>query len=220
MLNVYLHAQEDSTAKLFQYSLASSIPAILTNLMLGSYSDFIGRKTIFIIMLVGRLVRDITTVVVVNFTLDLNFFFIGYGTDGLLGSVFAFYMAAFAFAADVTPPHKTRALALTVLESSKNVADAAIQAVIGYAIDYFGSLFAGLAVVQTMCYAISASIFNNIYEYTVDDFRGTVFLAMAGSNFIAAIFLLMSMHVTKRRQSKMRRILHIQHPDEKQAESD
>ncbi|XP_067682649.1 lysosomal proton-coupled steroid conjugate and bile acid symporter SLC46A3-like [Haliotis asinina] len=133
--------QRDATNLNMQLTLVTSIPAIFTNLCLGAYLDYFGRRFLFITILVGRMTRDLTTVSTVVWTLDLRYFFIGYGADGLCGSSFTFYLAGYAFTADITPPAKVRTVALAVVDAAKGIAEVSLHIATGYLIQMYGYLF-------------------------------------------------------------------------------
>ncbi|XP_067681872.1 lysosomal proton-coupled steroid conjugate and bile acid symporter SLC46A3-like [Haliotis asinina] len=133
--------QRDATNLNMQLTFVTSIPAIFTNLCLGAYSDYFGRRFLFITMLVGRMTRDLTTVATIVWNLDLRYFFIGYGADGLCGSSFTFYLAGYAFTADITPPAKVRTVALAVVDAAKGIAEVSLRIATGYLIQMYGYLF-------------------------------------------------------------------------------
>ncbi|XP_046575202.1 solute carrier family 46 member 3-like [Haliotis rubra] len=133
--------QRDATNLNMQLTLATSIPAIFTNLFLGAYSDYFGRRFLFMTMLVGRITRDLTTVATIAWNLDLRYFFIGYGADGLCGSSFTFYLAGYAFTADITPPAKVRTVALAVVDAARGIAEISLHIATGYLIQINGYLY-------------------------------------------------------------------------------
>ncbi|XP_071081274.1 lysosomal proton-coupled steroid conjugate and bile acid symporter SLC46A3-like [Haliotis cracherodii] len=133
--------QKEATNLNMQLTLATSIPAIFTNLFLGAYSDYFGRRFLFMTMMVGRLTRDLTTVAIIVWNLDLHYFFIGYGADGLCGSSFTFYLAGYAYTADITPPAKVRTVALAVVDAARGIADISLHIATGYLIKMYGYLY-------------------------------------------------------------------------------
>ncbi|XP_041374687.1 solute carrier family 46 member 3-like [Gigantopelta aegis] len=108
--------QKETSERVVYYSYANSLPTLLVNLVMGSYSDSIGRKLFFVIPIIGCLGKGVVSMLVVKLNLDLNYFYLAYGLEGIGGSFSTFLLATYAYTADITPPKNKRTLAIAALE--------------------------------------------------------------------------------------------------------
>ena len=83
---------------------------------MGSYSDSIGRKLFFLVPIVGNLGKGVVTLLIVKFNLDLNYFFLAFGLDGIGGSFTTFLLVIFTYTADITLPEHKIIIAIAALE--------------------------------------------------------------------------------------------------------
>ena len=111
-----LKLQQETSQKILYFIYATTLPSFLVNLVMGSYSDSIGRKLFFLVPIVGNLGKGVVTLLIVKFNLDLNYFFLAFGLDGIGGSFTTFLLAIFAYTADITPPKNKRTIAIAALE--------------------------------------------------------------------------------------------------------
>ncbi|XP_046344601.2 proton-coupled folate transporter-like [Haliotis rufescens] len=137
-------AQQIASTKLWQYSSASAGIAVFSNIILGSYSDIIGRKFLFLCPMAGHLLRNAMTAVIIHWRLDLNYFFLATGVDGLLGGGWGFMLATMAYTADHTPPEQSRSLNIVILECVIGLSESFASTATGYFIQNTGFFYPSL----------------------------------------------------------------------------
>ncbi|XP_067681873.1 lysosomal proton-coupled steroid conjugate and bile acid symporter SLC46A3-like [Haliotis asinina] len=146
-MDILQKVQEDTARRLLYFSLSGSIPSILVNLVFGSYSDFLGRKILFFLPLCGDLIKNILTSLVMRYNWSLKLFYAGSVVAGFCGSFTTILLACFSYTADITPPQKSRTIAIAVLETILAVASSAGSLVTGYLISSLGYFYPSLVVV-------------------------------------------------------------------------
>ncbi|XP_046575204.1 proton-coupled folate transporter-like [Haliotis rubra] len=137
-------AQKLASTKLWQYSSASAGFAVFSNIIIGSYSDIIGRKFLFLCPMAGHLLRNAMTAVIIYWRLDLNYFFLATGMDGLLGGGWGFMLATMAYTADHTPPEQSRSLNIVILECVIGLSESLASTATGYFIQNTGFFYPSL----------------------------------------------------------------------------
>jgi hypothetical protein len=65
--------------------VVSGAIAVMVNLLLGSYSDFLGRRFVLLLPLLGHFLRNLTAPVIIYWDLGLPALYAGYVFDGLCG---------------------------------------------------------------------------------------------------------------------------------------
>lgn len=107
----------------------------------GTLSDHYGRKVFFCLALFGWLLRCGGTSVVVYFDLHIAWMFLGYGADGVFGSLYMISLITFASTADSTNGANERVFGITVMESVLGVGKLTTQFGNGYFIHRFGYFY-------------------------------------------------------------------------------
>ncbi|XP_046342952.2 solute carrier family 46 member 3-like [Haliotis rufescens] len=158
-MDILQKVQEDTARQLLYFSLCGSIPSILVNLVFGSYSDFLGRKILFLLPLCGDLVRNVLSTLIIRYDWSLNLFFVGSSISGLCGSFTTILLACFAYAADITPPQKSRTIAIAVLETILAVASSVGSLATGYLIASLGYFYPSLMISILLAVAMFIVIF-------------------------------------------------------------
>ncbi|XP_046344210.2 solute carrier family 46 member 3-like [Haliotis rufescens] len=125
-------AQQVAAAKQMQFTIMKSSLAVIVNIMLGSYSDSIGRKLLFAAPLTGHCLRFGFTAVIIYWKLDINSFFIAEGIDGLTGGYYAMLLASYAYAADNTPATGARTMGIAFVEFFQSLGFAASSTAAGF----------------------------------------------------------------------------------------
>ncbi|KAK7089263.1 proton-coupled folate transporter-like [Littorina saxatilis] len=126
---------QGAVAEMFLYfSLASTGPMILAAIVMGSYSDVIGRRFLFLVPTVGGLLKIIITAVIIKLELSLNYFYAVNVLEGFSGSFAGLLLATYAYTADLTAPAKSRTLAIAILEACLAIAGAGSDIGVGYLI--------------------------------------------------------------------------------------
>ena len=100
----------------------------------GPLSDCIGRKTFVVYNLVLSFISFSACTYVVYAKLNLNWFLLSCGVEGLAGSHYVFHFALCAMLADCTTPDKHRSFALTVYDTMLGIGVCCSQVATGYLI--------------------------------------------------------------------------------------
>ena len=115
-------SQEDfvheRTSKWILYqSVSLMVPSIAASLILGSWSDRVGRKTVLILPSVGSVLLYINYMLNVKFfSLDVNFILIGVCISGFFGGFVTTLLGVFSYISDITDKSQ-RTLRVAILES-------------------------------------------------------------------------------------------------------
>ncbi|XP_046575205.1 solute carrier family 46 member 3-like [Haliotis rubra] len=125
-------AQQVTADKQMQFTFLRTSLAIVSNIMLGSYSDSVGRKLLFVVPLTGHCLRFGLTAVIMYWNLDINWFFLPEGLEGISGTYYAMLLASFAYTADNTPATGARTMGIAFVEFFKSIGSAASETATGY----------------------------------------------------------------------------------------
>lgn len=115
-------SQEDfvheKTSKWILYqSVSLMVPSIAASLILGSWSDKVGRKTVLILPSIGSVLLYINYMLNVGyFSLDVNFILIGVCISGFFGGFATTLLGVFSYISDITDKSQ-RTLRVAILES-------------------------------------------------------------------------------------------------------
>ncbi|OWF46085.1 proton-coupled folate transporter-like [Mizuhopecten yessoensis] len=115
--------------------LSISVPVIV---ILGIYSDVIGRKYCLFISLIANGFLYGWTALVAALDLPLSYLYIGYAVSGLGGAHFNFFANMTAAVADSTGASKSRSLAFAILYLSAGIGLSSSEFVEGYIIKSYG----------------------------------------------------------------------------------
>ena len=120
------------SAKLSMYvELVVFLPAIISKLLYGAYSDKIGRKLLFILPPIGLIIDILFQMAIIYFELPVwVFFFAATGTI-IFGDHTMVFMAMYSYIADTVPPQK-RAIRMVIITVISNFLVGFVQLGIGY----------------------------------------------------------------------------------------
>ena len=108
--------QKTSKWVLYQ-SVSLTLPSIFASLILGSWSDKVGRKVILILPSVGSVLLYVNYVLnVAFFSLDVNYLLIGVCISGFFGGFATTLLGVFSYISDITDKSQ-RTMRVAVLES-------------------------------------------------------------------------------------------------------
>ncbi|KAK3790270.1 hypothetical protein RRG08_034833 [Elysia crispata] len=119
-------------------TLCCLIPSFFVNLVLGAYSDQIGRRLIFLVPLIGGIGRAAIVCAVAHWDLDLNFILVGFTFCGLSGDFIAYVMAIFVYTADNTTKGKNRSFLMVFASAVHFICYNLSQFACGYFIESQG----------------------------------------------------------------------------------
>ncbi|KAL4216738.1 hypothetical protein ACF0H5_024461 [Mactra antiquata] len=118
---VFTHIQQDAAKWSIFYPLASKLPALVTNIVLSTYSDVLGRRLVFIICLSGATARILLFTLVIWLKLSLSYIVLGCVIDGLTGSFTTFFAALYSYISDITLPDKQRTIFIVLSELIRSI---------------------------------------------------------------------------------------------------
>ncbi|XP_060067957.1 lysosomal proton-coupled steroid conjugate and bile acid symporter SLC46A3-like [Ylistrum balloti] len=99
-------------------SLFACMPAILTDVVMGSFSDRYGRKLFVIISLIGTFLKTVLIAMGMSTAISLNYFFLFVGIEGLTGGWCLVLSLGYAYVSDLSSTDKTRTFGFTLVEIS------------------------------------------------------------------------------------------------------
>ena len=135
------------TSKWILYrSIASSLPSVASSLILGSWSDKVGRKVVLLLPCVGSLLLYANHILnVVFFWANVDYLLIGTFISGFFGGFAAILLGVFSYISDVSDTMQ-RTVRVAVLESMIFLGGGVGNLIGGVLVQYYGYLAAfGLA---------------------------------------------------------------------------
>ena len=96
--------------------LSASVPSIIMALLLGAWSDKVGRKIVMMLPIIGGLVEATFILMIMYANLPIYVLFVGSFINGMCGFFTTMILAVFSYMADITEESK-RALRLGIIEA-------------------------------------------------------------------------------------------------------
>ncbi|XP_067680556.1 proton-coupled folate transporter-like, partial [Haliotis asinina] len=124
--------------------------AVISCMFLGAYSDFLGRRFLFVVPLIGEVLKFWLLTVVIYWNLDLRYLYIGEVFEGITGGYNGVILASYAYTADNTPPKNSRTLGIAVIDFSAYLAAAVSSVVTGFFIKDLGYLYPSITTASLM----------------------------------------------------------------------
>lgn len=90
------------------YSLAQGIPAVISNLVLGAYTDALGRKFLLGVGISGTTLRLICSFLIIYFKIDMLYFVLACLLEGFTGQYATMLQVSLAYMSDITTSGKQR----------------------------------------------------------------------------------------------------------------
>ena len=137
--------QQESAKWNIYLSLATYIPAIFMSLILGSYSDVIGRKTLVVFTLCGMLIKITAVMIVIKLELRFVFLVIANLIEGCTGSFTTLLAVSFSYISDLTIPGNQRTLFIVLLEMVLALSFTTSSITVGYFIRSTGFFYPSAA---------------------------------------------------------------------------
>ena len=131
-------ATESAANWMVYYSLAQGIPAVVSNVILGSYTDALGRKFLLGVGILGTTVRMCISVVIIRFDYGLIYFIIACVIEGFTGQFSTVLQTCLAYIADITRPGSQRAYGIIFIEIMLGTSLTSASLVCGILIRNFG----------------------------------------------------------------------------------
>ncbi|XP_046575152.1 solute carrier family 46 member 3-like [Haliotis rubra] len=159
-VEVEVRVQQSTSFEILKLCLCFQIPPVIVNMVVGSYSDHIGRKLLFVLPMLGCTCKYVGFILVIKYHLNLNFLLIGTLLEGFSGSTSTFLLANMAYAADVTKTHATRTFAIVMTDSSVSIAIALGQVMTGFLIEKLGYFYPSVINTALILLATAIVIFG------------------------------------------------------------
>ena len=137
--------QKEASYILASFKAVSLVPMMFSAVMLGSYSDRIGRKVILVLPIIGLCVRIGILALVIFLHMNMYYLHIGMILEGFLGGSVLFLCGVFSYISDITTT-KRRTLRVIILECCSTVGWVISQLGIGYLIKYHHILISVLII--------------------------------------------------------------------------
>ncbi|KAH9513770.1 hypothetical protein Btru_042068 [Bulinus truncatus] len=152
--------EAETSEFLAKLSFAMCGPAFIICVLVGSYSDFIGRRLVLMMSVLAYLLRMVITAVIVKFDLDLNYLYLAYGIEGMGGSWFVMLVGLYSLTADINTTKHDRTFWINFIICSTTVNTAGANVAVGYLIGSVGYFYACLLLVSMVCIAFFVVVFT------------------------------------------------------------
>ncbi|XP_045165195.2 solute carrier family 46 member 3-like [Mercenaria mercenaria] len=131
------------------YAVAAGVPSIISNMILGSYTDALGRKFLLAIGIAGSCLRLGIAAITIHFDANIAYLLIACFVEGCTGQYATALQASFAYAADITKPGRSRILGIVVIEFCLGVGMSSASFVEGYLVEWKGYMvtFSAMAII-------------------------------------------------------------------------
>ena len=150
--NLTLVQQKSAQWTLYN-SLAAYIPAVFTSLILTAYTDKYGRKFLITLTIIGFAIKESVTLFVIYTNGELIYLILSSVVQGMTGSFYALFSAAFSFVADVVKDSKSRVLAVIAVEFVSMLAVTVSGTLSGILVENLGFMYPTMIVVGTLVIA-------------------------------------------------------------------
>lgn len=126
---------------MLQFTLVFSFVSLVSNLFLGAYSDYFGRRFLFFVVIFGIVCRNVNAAVVARMEMDINWIYLGGLIHSCCGSYFALILAVSAYTADNTTANSSRTVWLALIGVVEGMASVVGQLGGGYFIRETGFFY-------------------------------------------------------------------------------
>ncbi|PVD25851.1 hypothetical protein C0Q70_13515 [Pomacea canaliculata] len=137
-------AQKQLTAFNLYVFYTGTCTMIVAAFFMGALSDVKGRSLLLVLPSLASLLDHVYHLLMMWFDLDVRFLYLVAALHGITGSYCALSMGIFAVTADLTPPSKSRTMAIAVMEFVTAIAAVVGKLVSGYLLQNFGYFNASL----------------------------------------------------------------------------
>ncbi|XP_067670147.1 lysosomal proton-coupled steroid conjugate and bile acid symporter SLC46A3-like [Haliotis asinina] len=137
-------AQQITNAMQMQFSTSKSGCELVVILILGSFSDYVGRRVLFMVPTVGYFMKNSILTAIIYWRLDLRFYYGGEILEGVTGGLSLFKLACYTCVSDNTPAKGVRTLGMIAVDVTIAVTEAAISSVTGIFIQNTGFFYPSL----------------------------------------------------------------------------
>ena len=142
---IQTEVQKESAEWMTYFTIATGIPAVFSDLVLGSYTDKFGRKFLFFLPCIGLFIHLVINVVGIYTNFALYWYIPGCIIEGLTGQMFALLLVTFSYIADIIPSGKRRSFGIVIVELAIGAGATAFVFAAGYIIQSVGFFWAMLS---------------------------------------------------------------------------
>ncbi|KAH9513761.1 hypothetical protein Btru_042053 [Bulinus truncatus] len=151
--------EAETSELLTNLSFAMCGPAFIICVLVGSYSDFVGRRLVLVMSVLAYLLRMVITAVIVKFDLDLDYLYLAYGIEGIGGSWFVMLVGLYSLTADINTTKHDRTFWINFISCATTLVSAGANVTVGYFIVYVGYFYAFLLLLSMVCVAFVVVVF-------------------------------------------------------------
>ncbi|GFS00029.1 proton-coupled folate transporter-like [Elysia marginata] len=126
------------------FSYLQTIPAFFACFLVGSYSDYIGRRVLLLLPIFTQFLLLTLISFIIRFNLNVNLLYAGFALDGIVGSWPAIYIMEFAITADINTAKDSRTTWMYVVLCSGSIMLSGVTLVTSYLIQTLGFFYASL----------------------------------------------------------------------------
>ncbi|XP_052770103.1 solute carrier family 46 member 3-like [Mya arenaria] len=112
--------------------LAGGLTSIIANFVLGTCTDRLGRKFLFVVPFFGTMIRTAYAIVGIKYDFPLWLYVPGYFIEGCTGQMFTIIQISYIYVSDITTPGKQRSLGIVIVELALGLAGTFPPLVCGY----------------------------------------------------------------------------------------
>lgn len=156
------HAKvQDATARWHMYmSVGSKSISLFTTFIYTAYTDYYGRRFLFILTSFGMFINNASTALVIHFDANPVYLVVAEILYGLSGTMFGFHAAAYSLIADVTSPGAQRSTGIFLVATSIVLGKALGTLTAGFYIEYSGYFYPALtsAALLLLLFILSVSV--------------------------------------------------------------
>ncbi|XP_073249135.1 lysosomal proton-coupled steroid conjugate and bile acid symporter SLC46A3-like isoform X2 [Porites lutea] len=186
-----IYVQQKTSKWILYQSVALTLPSIFASLLLGSWSDKVGRKVILILPSVGSVLLYINYIMnAAFFSLNVNYIIIGVSISALFGGFATTLLGVFSYISDITDKSQ-RTTRVAVLESMIFLGGTAGNLVGGVLVEHHGFMPAfGLCLALNVLIILYVSLVLPESYYPQQDQEGNWALLAVHNHLKASIAVL------------------------------
>ncbi|XP_046351260.2 solute carrier family 46 member 3-like [Haliotis rufescens] len=150
-------AEQLQTTWSIRFTVTGCPISLVSTVIFSAYSDYFGRKVLFLIPMIGTLLNFVLTTAVIHWSLSFYILFIG-SVIGSICSTELFTIACFAYIADNTSPEGSRTTGLVVMGITQTLTNAALATGVGYYIQLEGYFLPCVTSIAILLLAVLAVV--------------------------------------------------------------
>ena len=147
------------------FNLVNQVPPVFVALLMGSYTDRMGRKVALVAPVIGGGLRAILTLIIIYLDLSMKYLYLAAAVEGLSGGSATFTMALFAYVADISTKER-RSIRIFMVQLVNTLGMAMAQITIGYMIFYwsFSYPYGLILCIYVMCLGLICMLRESVAD--------------------------------------------------------